>query len=265
MRHTLPNGVIGPGFNDEFGDVFGIIYGIVADGFTHREVKDYAEVIRSRLMRVPDVANIEILGAQDEKILVEFSVRQLAGLGIDRSRSSRRWLHRISSAHPSFCRPATRDLPCGSRAPSIPSETVLTGHDAADLIAGAVAAASAAWASLRLFAPTPGDLRLSMLARLALRFPYHSLVAGMDVARRALDPRLPLRCGFILYPAALPPGPKRQAFTSVMSLLPGTVPAGANEGELLIDCLDVGQPVAAQSAAEEALFARVFGGTHRNG
>ena len=46
MRHTLSNGVIGPGFNDEFGDVFGIIYGIVADGFTHREVKDYAEVIR---------------------------------------------------------------------------------------------------------------------------------------------------------------------------------------------------------------------------
>ena len=85
MRHTLPNGVIGPGFNDEFGDVFGIIYGIVADGFTHREVKDYAEVIRSRPMRVPDVANIEILGAQDEKILVEFSVRQAAGLGIDRS------------------------------------------------------------------------------------------------------------------------------------------------------------------------------------
>ncbi len=85
MRHTLPSGVIGPGFNDEFGDVFGIIYGITGDGFTHREVKDYAEDIRSRLMRVPDVAKVEILGAQDEKILVEFSVKQLAGLGIDRS------------------------------------------------------------------------------------------------------------------------------------------------------------------------------------
>ncbi len=47
--------------------------------------KDYAENIRSRLMRVPDVAKIEILGAQDEKIFVEFSVQQLAGLGIDRS------------------------------------------------------------------------------------------------------------------------------------------------------------------------------------
>src|SRR6516225_4097803 len=85
MRHTLPNGVIGPGFNDSFGDVFGIIYGVTADGFTHRELKDYAENIRSRLKHVPDVANIEILGAQDETIFVEFSVQQLAGLGIDRT------------------------------------------------------------------------------------------------------------------------------------------------------------------------------------
>jgi multidrug efflux pump subunit AcrB len=85
MRHTLPAGVVGPGFNDEFGDVFGIIYGVTADGFTHRELKDHVEDIRSRLMQVPDVAKIEIFGAQDEKILVEFSVQQLAGLGIDRS------------------------------------------------------------------------------------------------------------------------------------------------------------------------------------
>jgi multidrug efflux pump subunit AcrB len=85
MRHTLPVGVVGPGFNDEFGDVFGIIYGVTGDGYTHRDLKDYVEDIRSRLMQVPDVAKIEILGAQDEKILVEFSVQQLAGLGIDRS------------------------------------------------------------------------------------------------------------------------------------------------------------------------------------
>src|SRR5271157_5240809 len=85
MRHTLPDGVIGPGFNDKFGDVYSIIYGVTADGFTHRELKDYAEDIRSRLMQVPDVAKIEILGAQDEKIFVEFSVQQLAGLGIDRA------------------------------------------------------------------------------------------------------------------------------------------------------------------------------------
>ena len=85
MRHTLPAGVVGPGFNDEFGDVFGIIYGVTADGFTHRELRDHVEGIRDRLKQVPDVAKIEILGAQDEKIFVEFSVQQLAGLGIDRS------------------------------------------------------------------------------------------------------------------------------------------------------------------------------------
>src|SRR5271169_1997465 len=85
MRHTLPAGVIGPGFNDKFGDVYGIIYGITADGFTHRELRDQVEDIRLRLMQVPDVSKIEILGAQDEKIFVEFSMQQLAGLGIDRS------------------------------------------------------------------------------------------------------------------------------------------------------------------------------------
>jgi AcrB/AcrD/AcrF family len=83
MRHTLPTDVVGPGFNDEFGDVFGIIYGVTADGFTHRELKDHADDIRSRLMQVPDVAKVEILGAQEEKIYVEFSMQQLAGLGID--------------------------------------------------------------------------------------------------------------------------------------------------------------------------------------
>ena len=85
MRHTLPQGVVGPAFNDEFGDVFGIIYGVTADGFTQRELRDHVEDIRSELMHVPDVAKIELLGAQDEKIFVEFSVKQLAGLGIDRS------------------------------------------------------------------------------------------------------------------------------------------------------------------------------------
>jgi multidrug efflux pump len=84
MRHTLPAGIVGPGFNDEFGDTFGIIYGFTADGFTHRELRDYVEDVRSTLLNVADVAKIEVLGAQDEKIFVEFSMRELAGLGIDR-------------------------------------------------------------------------------------------------------------------------------------------------------------------------------------
>jgi multidrug efflux pump subunit AcrB len=85
MRSTLPVGVVGPGFNDEFGDTFGIIYGFTADGFTHRELRDFVEDVRSQLLHVPDVSKIEILGAQDEKIFVEFSMEQLASLGIDRS------------------------------------------------------------------------------------------------------------------------------------------------------------------------------------
>ncbi len=85
IRHTLPSGVVGPGFNDDFGDTFGLIYGFTGEGFTHRELRDYVEDIRSRLLQVPDVSKIEILGAQDEQIFVEFSTQELAGLGVDRA------------------------------------------------------------------------------------------------------------------------------------------------------------------------------------
>src|SRR5499427_8572742 len=85
IRRTFPAGLLGPGFNDDFGDTYGLIYGFTADGFTHRELRDYVEDMRSRLLQVQDVSKIEILGAQDEQIYVEFSTQQLAGLGIDRA------------------------------------------------------------------------------------------------------------------------------------------------------------------------------------
>src|SRR5271165_6572664 len=78
IRGTLPSGVVGPGFNDDFGDTYGLIYGFTTDGFSHRELRDYVEDIRSRLLQVTDVSKIEILGAQDEQIFVEFSTEQLA-------------------------------------------------------------------------------------------------------------------------------------------------------------------------------------------
>jgi multidrug efflux pump subunit AcrB len=81
MRHTLPRGIVGPGFNDEFGDTYGIIYGFTADGFSHRELRDYVEEARSQLLRVPDVSKVSVLGAQDERIFIEFDMRILAGLG----------------------------------------------------------------------------------------------------------------------------------------------------------------------------------------
>ncbi|MBK9116871.1 MAG: efflux RND transporter permease subunit [Betaproteobacteria bacterium] len=83
MRGTLPQGVVGPFFNDDFGDTFGIIYAFTADGFTFRELRDYVEAARSRLLRVPDISKIEVLGAQDEQVFIEFSTEKLAGLRLD--------------------------------------------------------------------------------------------------------------------------------------------------------------------------------------
>ncbi len=85
IAHTLPQGIVGPFFNDRFGDTFGIIYGFTADGFSQRELRDHVEDVRSELLHVPDVSTIEIIGAQDEVIFLEFSMERLAGLGINRT------------------------------------------------------------------------------------------------------------------------------------------------------------------------------------
>lgn len=84
IRHTLPQGVVGPFFNDEFGDTYGIIYAFTADGFSHRELRDYVEKARSRMLQVEDISKAEIMGAQDERIYIEFSTHRLAELGLDR-------------------------------------------------------------------------------------------------------------------------------------------------------------------------------------
>ena len=82
---TLPQGVVGPDFDDEFGDTYGIVYGFTANGFTDRELRDYVHDVRKQLLELPDISKIDILGAQDERVYVEFSHEKLAGLGIDRS------------------------------------------------------------------------------------------------------------------------------------------------------------------------------------
>jgi multidrug efflux pump subunit AcrB len=79
---TLPQGVIGPVADDEFGDTYGIVYGFTADGFTHRELRDYVEDIRSRLLQVPDVNKVNLIGQQAERIFIEFSPTKLAGYGL---------------------------------------------------------------------------------------------------------------------------------------------------------------------------------------
>ncbi|HWP17637.1 MAG TPA: efflux RND transporter permease subunit [Burkholderiaceae bacterium] len=83
MRSTLPQGVVGPFFNDEFGDVYGTIYALSADGFSDEDLRRYADQVRQQLLRVPDVAKVELFGVQDEKVFVEIPQRRLAQLGID--------------------------------------------------------------------------------------------------------------------------------------------------------------------------------------
>jgi multidrug efflux pump subunit AcrB len=83
IRGTLPPGVVGPYFNDEFGDVYGSIYALSADGFSEAELKDHADRVRQRLLKVKDVNKVAIFGAQDEKVFVEISQRRLAPLGLD--------------------------------------------------------------------------------------------------------------------------------------------------------------------------------------
>jgi multidrug efflux pump len=82
-RGTLPAGVLGPIFNDDFGDVYGSIYALSADGFSDEELRVFAENIRSQLLRVPHVAKVEVFGAQPEKIFIEVSQKRLAQLGLD--------------------------------------------------------------------------------------------------------------------------------------------------------------------------------------
>jgi len=82
IRNTLPSGVIGPLYNDEFGDTFGSIFALSADGFTYAEVKDYADFVRQQLLSVKSVSKVELYGVQDEKIFIEFSTRKFAQLGL---------------------------------------------------------------------------------------------------------------------------------------------------------------------------------------
>lgn len=136
---------------------------------------------------------------------------------------------------------------------------VLIGVHPVDLVVGLIAAAAATWTSLRLAPPGAGRVRYSTLPGFALHFVWQSLVAGWDVARRAFDPRLPLQPGFVEYPCGFEPGAARNAFASYTSLLPGTVPVEDDDEGLLYHCLDVGQPIAAQLGAEEAVLARALG------
>jgi multicomponent Na+:H+ antiporter subunit E len=138
---------------------------------------------------------------------------------------------------------------------------ILYGIKPADLPVGIIAAIIATSASQRLLPLGSRILRPIPLVRLVFRFLRQSIVAGIDVAWRALDPRLPLRPGFVIYQSHFPVGPMQNTFCTMTGLLPGTLPCGSDEnGALVIHCLDVSQPVLEQLAAEEAALQQVLGG-----
>ena len=82
IRATLPDGVVGPFFNDEFGDTFGNIYALTGEGFDYAVLKDYADRVQLQLQRIDNVGKVELIGLQDERIWIEVSNTRLATLGI---------------------------------------------------------------------------------------------------------------------------------------------------------------------------------------
>jgi multicomponent Na+:H+ antiporter subunit E len=137
---------------------------------------------------------------------------------------------------------------------------VVFGASPADLPVGAIAALLATWISRRLLPPGAWRVRPLAVSGVVLRFLGQSVVAGSDVAWRALEPRPRLRPGLVPCSLRTAAGPARSAFCAFASLMPGTLPAGFDaSGRLLVHCLDVGQPVAAELSAEERRLGRAFG------
>jgi multicomponent Na+:H+ antiporter subunit E len=135
----------------------------------------------------------------------------------------------------------------------------------ADVALGIAVAAAAAWVSLRLLPPESGRVRLRALLMLLPHFLWESVRAGIDIARRALAPRVCVDPGFVNYPTRFPPGQARNTFSTVASLVPGTVPSGDEDGALVVHCLDVAQPVVEQLGAEERRYAPALSSGERHG
>lgn len=82
IEATLPQGTQGPFYDDEFGDTYGMIFGFTAEGFTQRELRDRVDDVRDRILRTPDIGKVNLLGVQEEQILISFSPARLAAYGI---------------------------------------------------------------------------------------------------------------------------------------------------------------------------------------
>jgi multicomponent Na+:H+ antiporter subunit E len=138
--------------------------------------------------------------------------------------------------------------------------STLIGFGLTDSIAGALTSLVAARSSLWLLPRGTLRVRPGGAITLALHLAGQAIGAGIDIARRALAPSLPIQPGFIAYPTRLPAGLARDLFAATTSLLPGTLPSGNDhDGALLVHCVDVDRPLAAKLAHDEARAARAFG------
>jgi len=141
----------------------------------------------------------------------------------------------------------------------------LIGTAAKDMPFGLLAAAAATWASDRLW-PPDSKLSATGLLLFLLRFLAQSVIAGLDIARRAMAPRIRMKPGLVDYRATIPAGLAQGALCAVMSLQPGKLPVSCRAGgEMRVHCLDADAPVTAELAADEAAFLRVLQGGRDHG
>ncbi|MCH8488322.1 MAG: Na+/H+ antiporter subunit E [Oceanicaulis sp.] len=134
----------------------------------------------------------------------------------------------------------------------------LTGGDAQAWVYGAVAVVCATALSLILLPAGPRPARVLRLFALFPGFLMRSIVGGVDVAWRALHPRLPVSPGWVSQKTSMRDGPARSLFGAETSLLPGTLSAGCDEAGLKIHCLDASERTQTRLAAEEKRLARAF-------
>ena len=138
---------------------------------------------------------------------------------------------------------------------------ILDGAKPLGLVIGIPAAALATWFATRLIPPRGSDISPIALLEFCGHFLWGSFLAGIDVAMRALNPRLPLRTGFVSCRCGIYRG-RRDLFLAASSLMPGSLPVEEEaDGVVILHALDVEQPHAAQMAENEVRFAAAIGGS----
>ena len=143
---------------------------------------------------------------------------------------------------------------------------ILMGLDPKSLVVGVIASACGTLAAAALLPDSVRRPSAQGLTRFAAAFLKQSLLAGVDVAKRAFSPRLPLAPGFVAFRPSLPAGLYRDAFVTLSAMMPGTLPVGSDGKDgIVVHCLDEHQPVLREMAKDEARLRAVFSGERRHG